>query len=627
MIFLIVDDNPRNLLVLETVLEKAGYQVIQAHDGKEALSILETNQVDGIISDILMPVMDGFQLCRIVKGTEHLKDIPFIFYTGTYLDQKDKEFALSLGADLFLTKPLEPLELLRAVQDVVRAPPTSKPEILCPPEDQYLKEYNVRLIKKLEDKVEELETIQKDLSESKKKWQSLFENANDAIFIIDETGLFLNANKRALQLTGYSADALHHLNFSDLAVSPPLPEYEKKLQQVLKGRDIPLFEGSIQTQDGKEIPVEISVSGVENESGEIAYIQGIIRDITKRKKTQEALIRLASFPEQNPYPVIETDCDGKITYMNPAAREHYPELPTVHKGHPLFMGLDTILTTLKKGLKKCFSREIDLGDTVYEEKIYYVPMTDLIRIFTFDITERKHMEEEMKKRLMKFRLKDGMVYCIPEKIPQMSVEAFKDLLLVGYHGIVISRTPEKEFKSLYDNSYEFLWLAEKGGEKAMPPRLRTLEMKIETLPLKHAILLERIDYLIFKNGFSDTLSFIQRIRELAYIANHIIILSVDPSVLEENELKKIEKETHSVEQMHKGKLSDDLLEMLQFIYKWNTQGVKPSYTDAEHELNISKPTARKRIRRLIFGGYLTEIVKGRRKVLEITEFGNTVLMN
>jgi PAS domain S-box-containing protein len=627
VILLIVDDHPKNLLVLDTLLQKAGFDVVKAHNGKEALALLEETPVDGIISDILMPVMDGFQLCRTIKSDEQWKEIPFIFYTGTYLNEKDKNFALSLGADLFLTKPLEPLELLRNIQNVLRTPHISQSETPPPPEDQYLKEYNVRLIKKLEDKVEQLEKTRRNLSESKKKWQNLFENANDAIFIIDKSGKFLNGNKKVMQLTGYSKNELQHMNFSDFIISPPLLEYQKKLRQVQEGKEIPIFEGCIRTKDGHEIPVEISVSGIENETVKITSIQAIVRDITQRKETEEALIRLASFPEQNPYPVIETDCDGSITYMNPAAREHFPELPVVQTDHPLLMGLDTILTTIKKGRKNFFSREIDLGDTLYEQKIYYVPVTNLIRIFAFDITERKRTEEEMKKRLMKFHLEDGMLYLVPEKIPQISIEAFKDLLQIGYRGIVISRTPEKEFKKLCDRSFEFLWLAEKGGEEALSPRLQKLELKIENLPLKHAILLERIDYLVFKNGFKKTLAFIQRIRELAYIANHIIIFSVDPSLLDEHEFDKIKKETHPVERMHKGKLSDDLLEILQFVYKWNSQGLKPSYTDLEHELDISKPTARKRIRRLIFGGYITEIVKGRRKVLEITEFGNTVLVN
>jgi len=74
-----------------------------------------------IISDILMPVMDGFALCRACKQDERLKDIPFIFYTATYTDPKDEEFALSLGAERFIVKPVEPDKFLALLRETIEA--------------------------------------------------------------------------------------------------------------------------------------------------------------------------------------------------------------------------------------------------------------------------------------------------------------------------------------------------------------------------------------------------------------------------------------------------------------------------------------------------------------------------
>src|SRR6202000_1888024 len=107
MKILSVDDKAENLYMLEALLRGHGHQVDSASNGVAALELAATQRYDLIISDILMPKMDGFQLCREIKKDERWKNIPFVFYTATYTDSRDAEFALSLGADRFLVKPLD----------------------------------------------------------------------------------------------------------------------------------------------------------------------------------------------------------------------------------------------------------------------------------------------------------------------------------------------------------------------------------------------------------------------------------------------------------------------------------------------------------------------------------------
>src|SRR3989304_3280013 len=160
MKILIVDDNKENLYMLETLLMGYDYEVESASDGVEAIEKVLKNGFGMIISDILMPRMDGFKLCREVKTNERLKHIAFVFYTATYTEPKDEELALSLGAEAFIIKPQEPEIFIEMLREIIRSYESGKLVALRPPveeEEVYLKEYNERLIKKLEDKMQQLE--------------------------------------------------------------------------------------------------------------------------------------------------------------------------------------------------------------------------------------------------------------------------------------------------------------------------------------------------------------------------------------------------------------------------------------------------------------------------------------
>ncbi len=120
MKILIVDDKEEERYLSETLLKRSGYEVVSATNGAEALEKLRAEGFDMIVSDILMPVMDGFQLCKKCKEDEKLRDIPFVFYTGEYLDEQDKNLAIKLRADRFIQKPIEPDEFIKVIQGVFR---------------------------------------------------------------------------------------------------------------------------------------------------------------------------------------------------------------------------------------------------------------------------------------------------------------------------------------------------------------------------------------------------------------------------------------------------------------------------------------------------------------------------
>src|SRR5665811_763335 len=122
MNLLIVDDHLTNLKLLRAQLETEGHTVFEAHDGVDALALLERQRVDAVISDILMPRMDGYRLCHEIRKHARLRDLPIIIYTVTYTSPGDETLALDMGADKYLKKPASAETLVAALHEVGAQP-------------------------------------------------------------------------------------------------------------------------------------------------------------------------------------------------------------------------------------------------------------------------------------------------------------------------------------------------------------------------------------------------------------------------------------------------------------------------------------------------------------------------
>ena len=119
MKILIVDDEESSRLYLEIILTFQGYDIDTATNGKEALALVRRHCPALVIADVVMPEMDGFELCREMKGDSEFSGIPFIFISGNYTSKGDKGRALLLGAARYLFKPIEPEPLFNAVREVM----------------------------------------------------------------------------------------------------------------------------------------------------------------------------------------------------------------------------------------------------------------------------------------------------------------------------------------------------------------------------------------------------------------------------------------------------------------------------------------------------------------------------
>lgn len=147
---LVVEDVPNVMELLEVTLRFKGYPVISAQNGQEALEKIANEHPALVITDILMPKMDGFALAHRLRTDPKTRTIPIIFLSATYVTPEDKEFALSLGAARFIEKPIDTEDFLLTVAELLTQGPDTLPRPLS--ERDFYTGYRARLEHKLRHK-------------------------------------------------------------------------------------------------------------------------------------------------------------------------------------------------------------------------------------------------------------------------------------------------------------------------------------------------------------------------------------------------------------------------------------------------------------------------------------------
>jgi two-component system cell cycle sensor histidine kinase/response regulator CckA len=310
---LIADDNEENLYFLEVLLKGNQFDVATAKNGSEALDAALASPPDIIVTDILMPVMDGFALCRSWKSNEKLRNIPFVFYTATYTEPKDEQFALSLGADRFVLKPQEPDVLMQIIGDTLsraRAssviPPLDGPQ----EENRFLREYNEALFHKLEKKMADLEEANKELlrnmtdlqkadealKESETKYRNIFENAVMGIFQATGEGNYLSVNRAFAGMFGFqSPEEMMRVVPSIMKEQFVNPDDWGRLRNATAADGlVEGFETQLYRRDGSNMWISLNVRDDRGLTGNASQWEGTAEDITLRKKAEDEKTRLES---------------------------------------------------------------------------------------------------------------------------------------------------------------------------------------------------------------------------------------------------------------------------------------------------------------------------------------------
>jgi PAS domain S-box-containing protein len=291
---MVVDDDDNSRVFLERSLRAQQYTVESATNGSSAMEKIYQRRPDLVISDILMPGMNGFELCRRIKTDEQLRNIAFIFYTATFVDQRDEKLAMALGASRFLIKPMEPSDFLRIIREVIQEYETSRLAVPDRPlaEMKDLCQMQAEaLARKLDKKVQELEKERKALRESEGRFRALTESTSDWIWEVDRNGVYTYSSPKIRDLLGYEPGEVIGKTPFDFMSSDDAQRLAREFKLIVElKKPFAAFENVTLHKDGRKIVLEKSGVPFFDPSGNLEGYRGIDRDITERKKLEEKLL-------------------------------------------------------------------------------------------------------------------------------------------------------------------------------------------------------------------------------------------------------------------------------------------------------------------------------------------------
>jgi len=306
---LIVDDNSASLQLLTELLSSHGYRVRPASSGRLALRSVAVARPDLILLDVIMPDMDGYEVCRRLKSDETSRDIPVIFISGLYGTAEKVEGFDAGGVD-YITKPFQPEEVLARVRTHLE---------LRHLQVQMQKAYDeVELL--VRQRTAELYKTNKALQESERKFKTIFENIQDGYLLADLHDTILLVNPASAQTLGYDspAELIGRNMGADVYAHP---EERGKLKAILgeKGR-LDDFELEFRRKNGEVITVSCNVHLLMDANGQPFALEGLYRDITERRKAEEELRQsqrlLQSMFYAIPGLINVLDKDLNIVYSN-----------------------------------------------------------------------------------------------------------------------------------------------------------------------------------------------------------------------------------------------------------------------------------------------------------------------
>jgi len=244
-------------------------------------------------------------------------------------------------------------------------------------------EQRLPLFKEISDKL-------KIITTSPKFFQSVLEQINDAVAVVDENLDVLFWNRAASELFGFGAE---EVICKPLPMFPDMAAFKGLLGDTAAGKRVAGVEMAARSKAGSPLVVDVTVDAIRDESNRLVGHSIISTDVTERRKAEERIRHLATFPQLSPLPILEMDLSGKVTYENAAMGRVLRDADLTDAASMLPRDMERVLKTLQDRPGSTVFREVLAGERVFQVSIFQPRGIDCYRLYAVDLTERKRAEE------------------------------------------------------------------------------------------------------------------------------------------------------------------------------------------------------------------------------------------
>ncbi|MEP7356143.1 MAG: response regulator [Anaerolineales bacterium] len=333
---LIVDDRLDNRELLTKLLGYAGHQPLGAATAQEALAIARAERLDLIVTDIIMPTMDGYEFAQTMRSDPQLKQMPVVFYTSAHVVAEARRLAEACGVAHIIVKPAPPDEILQTIDQALHSEP---PPIILPASEAFHQEQMRLLTDKLAATVDELEIevaerrrAERALQSSEAELRALFSAIRDLILVLDADGTFLTIAPTNPPASYRPAPQLIGRRLHDSFTSELADQFVAHIRRALDARQPVPFEYS-QVINDQTVWFEATISPM---GPNVAFM--IARDNTARKQAESAMLaseaHLRNLFENAPISIWEEDFSAVKNLLDNLAGGPPPRLDEYLDSHP-----------------------------------------------------------------------------------------------------------------------------------------------------------------------------------------------------------------------------------------------------------------------------------------------------